>query len=429
MQTLVTPRSKTSRLARLLAVALLASTAAFAQSNPTLRHLAHTRGIVVGAAVTFPSGNSAENRPEYERVLKSEFNGMVAENAMKHQNLTTGGRNVYNWGPADAVVEFAVANNMKLRGHTLVWHSQTATWFNNLSGAQASRDTTLKIMKDHIDSVAGRYKGKIYEWDVVNEAIGQNGAPSPNLRSEAASRWHNRIGPDYLDSAFAFARRVDTTAKLFYNDFGGEFMNDANANSKSKNVYDLVKGLKERGAPIHGVGLQCHFNLGQIDTAAMGANMRRIAALGLDISLTEIDIQVASTGTPTQTQLETQKENYKAVAALCLSVPRCKSFFLWGLNDNQSWRRPQASTAPLLFTGTSTITPKPAYFGTAEAITAAPIVVALNREYGPVAPARKVRLNAARDGVVRVVPAGQGAARDLKGRSLPQRQVSADIRP
>jgi endo-1,4-beta-xylanase len=429
MQTLSSPRSQTpSRLARLLAAALLAAVAASAQTNPTLRTLAHTRGIVVGAAVTFPSGNSAENRPEYERVLKSEFNGMVAENAMKHQNLTSGGRNVYNWGPADAIAEFAAANNMKLRGHTLVWHSQTATWFNNLTGAQASRDTTLKIMKDHIDSVAGRYKGKIYEWDVVNEAIGQNGAPSPNYRSEAASRWYNRVGGiDYIDSAFVWAHKVDPAAKLFYNDFGGEFMNDANANSKSKNIYDLVKGLKERGAPIHGVGLQCHFNVGQIDTATMGANMRRIAALGLDISLTEIDIQIASSGTPTTTQLETQKENYKAVAALCLSVPRCKSFFVWGLNDNQSWRRPQASTAPLLFTGTSTITPKPAYFGTAEAITAAPIVVAL-APGGPAIPARKVRLDATRNGIVRV-PGADGIVRDLQGRSLPARGAPADIRP
>lgn len=322
----------------------------------TLRKLAEQRGIYVGAAVTFPSGNNAGNRPEYERVLRTSFNGLVAENAMKFQSLSPS-RGTYNFGPADAIADFATTHGMKLRGHTFVWHSQTANWFNNLSGAAASRDTTLKIMRQHIDTVGKRYKGRVYEWDVVNEAIAQNGGPSPNYRASNDSRWYNRIGPDYLDSAFKWAQQVDSGALLFYNDFGAEGMN-----SKSTNVYDLVSGLKNRGAPIHGVGLQCHFNLNDHDTAAIGQNMRRLAALGFVVSMTEIDIQINNT----DQNREAQKARYKALAKLCLSVPACKSFYVWGVNDAQSWRG--ANAAALLFTGTSSITPKPAYWGVVEAL-------------------------------------------------------------
>ncbi|HLU70038.1 MAG TPA: endo-1,4-beta-xylanase [Fibrobacteria bacterium] len=390
----------------------------------TLRELAVSRGIVVGAAVTFPGGGpggaNAEDRPEYERVLKREFNGVVAENAMKFQNLSRTERGVYNFGPGDELIAFAEANNMKVRGHTLVWHSQAPTWFNELTGDAASRDTTLKIMKRHIDTVMGRWRGKIFEWDVVNEVIAQNGGPSPNYRSTSnnasyVSQWFNRVGgPDYIDSAFVYAHRADSTALLYLNDFGGEFMN-----AKSDNVYDLVKGLVERKIPIHGVGLQCHFNVsgGALDTAAIRQNIRRIAALGLRVSLTEIDIQHGNSGTPTTAQLETQKEKYKALMTVCVTEPSCKSFFTWGVNDNQSWRRPQASTAPLLFTGTTAITPKPAYFGVVEALQAAPAVAVHGVAPAPRATAAAMR-RVSHGGVIGAEDA-RGTLRDLRGRSLP----------
>jgi endo-1,4-beta-xylanase len=344
----------------LTTVCALAGLAVSISAQPdTLRKLADLRGLRVGAAVTFPSGNNAANRPEYERVLRTSFNTVVCENAMKFQNLSSA-RGTYNFGPADAIANFADSNGMQMRGHTFVWHSQTATWFNNLTGTATSRDTTLRIMRMHIDTLGNRYKGRIKEWDVVNEAIAQSGGTSPNYRTEAASRWYNRVGGiDYIDSAFKWAQQVDTGALLAYNDFGAEGMN-----SKSQNVYDLVSGLKQRGAPIHIVGLQAHFNLTDHDTAAIGQNMRRLAALGYLISFTEIDIQTSNT----TANLETQKAKYKALMALCLSVPACKTFMAWGLNDAQSWRG--ANAVALLFTGTSAITPKPAYWGVVEALAA-----------------------------------------------------------
>jgi endo-1,4-beta-xylanase len=349
-------RTKTTHI--ILAGALALVSLAAAQPD-TLRKLADLRGIRVGAAVTFPSGNNAANRPEYERVLKANFNTVVCENAMKFQNLSNA-RGVYNFAPADVIADFADSNGMQMRGHTFVWHSQTANWFNNLSGTAASRDTTIKIMRSHIDTLGNRYKGRIKEWDVVNEAIAQNGGTSPNYRTEAASRWYNRFGGiDYIDSAFKWAQAVDTGALLFYNDFGAEGMNN-----KSQNVYDLVSSVKQRGAPIHGVGLQAHFSLTDHDTAAIGQNMRRLAALGFVISFTEIDIQTSNT----TTNLESQKQKYKELMALCLSIPACQSYMAWGLNDAQSWRG--ANAVALLFTGTSAMTPKPAYWGVVEALAA-----------------------------------------------------------
>lgn len=331
------------------ATALLLPALALAQPD-TLRKLADLRGIHVGAAVTFPNSNTAE----YQRVLKTSFNTAVCENAMKFQNLSNT-RGVYNFGPADAIMNFADTNGMKMRGHNFLWHSQAPGWFNNLSGAAASRDTTLKIMRMHIDTLGGRYKGRILEWDVVNEGINQNGGTSPNYRT--SSPWY-RVGADYFDSAFVIAQRTDTGARLLYNDFGAEGMN-----SKSTNVYDLVSGLKSRGIPIHGVGLQSHFSLTDHDTTSIGQNMRRLAALGLTISITELDIQTSNT----TANLDAQKDSYKALMKLCLSVPACKVFTAWGLNDNQSWRG--ANAVALLFTGTTAITPKPAYWGVVEALT------------------------------------------------------------
>jgi endo-1,4-beta-xylanase len=379
----------------ILAIAL----AGTAGAQDSLRIMADSRGITVGAAVTFPT----QNRAAYDSALARHFNGVVCENAMKFQNLSSA-RGTYNFGPADAIADFATARGMKIRGHTFVWHSQTANWFNNLSGAAASRDTTLKIMKAHIDTLGARYRGRIMEWDVVNEAISQNGGTSPSYRTD--SRWYSRVGGiDYIDSAFVWAHKADSNALLFYNDFGGETMN-----AKSQNIYDLVSGLKQRGIPIHGVGLQCHFNAGNVDTAAIGQNMRRLAALGLRISLTEIDIQT----TNTTTNLETQAANYKALMAVCLSVPACKTFYAWGVNDAQSWRG--ANAVALLLTGTTTITPKLAYHSVVQAIASAP-PVAVRSARGEALESLLRPASGIRQGTV--LFEAPGGAYDARGRRVP----------
>ena len=304
----------------------------------SLRALAESHGIHFGAAVTFPGSNLAA----YDSALSQNFNTVVCENDMKWTN-TENTRNVFTFTAADGLVNFATAHGMYIRGHNFVWHSQIPTWVSNMT----NRDTLLAVMKNHINQLAGHWKGKIYEWDVVNEAIADG---STSLRS---SVWSNRIGTDFLDSAFVYAHRADSNAWLVYNDYGAEGMTGSTA-TKSTGVYNLVSGLKSRGIPINGVGLQCHFSLNGFDTASMSANMSRLEALGLNISITELDITTSNT----TANLAAQAANYKSMMDLCLRHPRCKTFMAWGVNDAQSWKG--ASAVALLFTGTSTITAKPA---------------------------------------------------------------------
>ena len=359
------------------------------QSSLTLGSLATSRGLHFGAAVTFPGSPAA-----YDSVLVHAFNTVVCENAMKWQP-TENTRNVFTFAAADAIVSFTLAHGMSMRGHNFVWHSQVPAWVSSIT----NRDTLLKVMKNHIDSLAGHYKGKIYEWDVVNEAVADG---STGLRT---SFWFQRIGADFIDSAFVYAHRADPNALLVYNDYGAEGMTGGSA-TKSTGVYNLVSGLKSRGIPINGVGLQCH--LSTWDTASIGANMTRIEALGLNVSITEFD--------DPQTDSTKQKADYTAMVSLCLRHPRCKTFMTWGLNDAQSWLG--AGKTPLLFTGTTTITAKPAYYAVVAAITGATGIQQFGIE---------------RAGVMRQVPAMKNGAVlfnsrssifDLQGRQMPILPVS-----
>ena len=310
----------------------------------TLGAVAKSRGLHFGAAVTLPTG---ANLAPYESTLVHAFNTVVCENAMKWTS-TENTRNVFTYTAADAIVNLAAANGMYIRGHNFVWHSQVPGWVSSIT----NRDTLLAVMKNHINQLAGHYKGRIYEWDVVNEAVA-DGATS--LRT---SFWFQRIGADFIDSAFVYAHRADPNALLVYNDYGAEGMTGSSA-TKSTGVYNLVSGLKTRGIPINGVGLQCH--LTTWDTTSIGANISRIEALGLNVSITEFD-------DPT-TDSTLQKKDYQSMVTMCLNHPRCRTFMAWGLNDAQSWLG--AGRTPLLFTGTATLTPKPAYYAVLAAVNAA----------------------------------------------------------
>lgn len=309
----------------------------------TLGALAKSRGLHFGAAVTLPGG---ANLAPYESTLAQAFNTVVCENAMKWTN-TENTRNVFTFTTADAIADFATSKGMYIRGHNFVWHSQVPGWVSSIT----NRDTLLAVMKNHINQLAGHYKGRIYEWDVVNEAVADG---STSLRS---SFWFQRIGADFIDSAFVYAHRADPNALLVYNDYSAEGKTGGSA-TKCTGVYNLVSGLKSRGIPINGVGLQCH--LTTWDTASIGANMTQIEALGLNVSITEFD-------DPT-TDSTKQKTDYQSMVTLCLRHPRCKTFMTWGVNDNQSWLG--GGKAPLLFTGTTTITAKPAYYAVVAAINA-----------------------------------------------------------
>jgi endo-1,4-beta-xylanase len=308
---------------------------------PALRDAAAATGRLVGTAIAY----SRLAEADYANTAATAFNYVTPENAMKW-SATESTRGVFDFTAADAIVDFALAHGMKVKGHTLVWHTQLPAWVSSITSA----DDLRTAMNDHITQVMTHFKGKVAAWDVVNEAWidGTTMQPSPFL---------DLLGPGYIDEAFITARAADPDARLYYNDWGTEGTSD-----KANAAYDMFVGMRGRGVPLDGVGLQMH--TGPDDDgptlAALVQNMNRLAALGLEIVISEMDVWVCDR------TLEQQRTRYHDVVAACLAQPACKAITLWGVTDKYSWlnRRTDLCTTgalPLLFD--SNYAPKPAYDG------------------------------------------------------------------
>lgn len=315
---------------------------------PTLRSLAQAKGRYVGAAV---DPRPLLGEPLYAETLAREFNMVTPENALKF-GRTQPSRDRYTFRDADAIVAFARANGMAVRGHTLVWHVVLPRW---LTGGAFTREELLAILRAHIATVAGRYRGQIAAWDVVNEALGNDGSWRDTI-------WYKTIGPEYVDLAFRWAREADPQARLFYNDYDCEGLG-----SKSDAVYELVKGLRQRGVPIDGVGLHMHVRIdASPEPAEVAANLQRLAALGLEVHITEMDVRID--GAVTEGKLARQASIYKDMLRVCLAAENCRAFVLWGFTDRHSW-------IPSYFRGwgaalpfDEAYRPKPAYRALMEAL-------------------------------------------------------------
>jgi endo-1,4-beta-xylanase len=287
-------------------------------ADDTLRSLAEARGFHVGAAVAVPPFRNDET---YVAVLAREFNMIVAENAFKWSEIHVSPK-AYRFNNTDALVKFAEDNGMAIRGHTLVWHNQLPAW---LVTGNFTRDQVIEFLHNHIQTVVGRYKGKIGAWDVVNEAVPDSGG---GLRKD--SFWFQKIGPDYIKLAFEFAHEADPDAKLYYNDYSNEDMG-----AKSNAIFKLVKGLKEAGVPIDGVGWQMHVENGFRIGSANRKNAERLAALGLEISITELDVR--GKAPMSAAALAKQGQAYGDITAFCRAQLNCKAVVLWGFTDKYSW--------------------------------------------------------------------------------------------
>ncbi len=284
---------------------------------PALRDLAQKRGFYIGAAVAIPQLLETN----YQQTLKREFNICVAENAFKMESLRPS-RTQFDFSQADKLAEFAATNQMRLRGHTLVWHSQIPGW---LTGGKWTREEALQIMEQHIATMLRHFQGKVCAWDVVNEAISDQ--PPCGVRPE--SFWTKTVGPDWVEKAFEFARRADPKAVLYYNDFAAE-----GAGPKADAVFHLLEKLSAKHL-VDGVGWQCHFQSGWKANQGHVANAKRIAGLGLELSVTELDFRFTLPTTPEK--LATQAESYRSMLRFCLSQPNVKAMLLWGFSDNCSW--------------------------------------------------------------------------------------------
>jgi endo-1,4-beta-xylanase len=384
-------KSNQSIRAGLLGVALLAivSIAGAADVPVTLKD-AFKDHFPIGTAVnrSMVTGGSAFRRSAEENakdvaLLKEQFNQITAENDMKWALIhPREGKEGYDFGPADAFVNFGLSNKMQLVGHTLVWHSQTPNWvfagtnpppvtatvntnqagrgrfgggFGRYNGPRASREEMLQRMREHIHTVVGRYKGKVMVWDVVNEALA-DGNGTNVLRN---SLWLEIIGPDFIAKAFQYAHEADPEAVLRYNDYGLE--NPA----KRKRLISLIKSLQAEKVPVHAIGSQAHVNV-STTFETMDQALTEMESLGLPIHITELDVnsaaggqrgfgaEIANNAASTEGGLVSEADKKLADAyaeifrAFLKHRDSVKMVTFWGVNDAVSWRR---QGRPLLFDG------------------------------------------------------------------------------
>ncbi|WP_421735628.1 endo-1,4-beta-xylanase [Cellulomonas sp.] len=300
----------------------------------TLGAAAAQSGRYFGAAI----GADRLGESSFTTLTNREFTMITAVNEMKW-DATEPNQNSFSYSRGDQIVNWARSNGKQVRGHALLWHNQQPGWAKNLTGS-ALRNAAI----NHVTQVATHYKGKVYAWDVVNEAFADDGRGSrrdSNLQ---------RTGNDWIEAAFRAARNADPGAKLCYNDY-----NTDGINAKSTGVYNMVKDFKARGVPIDCVGFQSH--LGTSLQSDYQANLQRFSDLGVEVQITELDIQTGGN----------QANMYAGVTNACMKVSRCKGITTWGVRDTDSWRG--TSAAPLLFDGSGN--KKAAYTSTLNSLNAA----------------------------------------------------------
>ncbi|KAK0658697.1 family 10 putative glycoside hydrolase [Cercophora samala] len=251
-------------------------------------------------------------------IIEANFGQVTPENSMKWESINPR-QGQYNWGQADYLVNWATQRNKTIRGHTFVWHSQLAGWVNQIN----NRDQLTRVIQEHIRTVGGRYKGKIYHWDVINEMFNEDGS----LRNSVFSRV---LGESFVKIAFDAARETDPSAKLYINDYN---LDQPNYAKVTRGMVANVNKWLSQGIPIDGIGTQGHLQSGQGNGLAQ--TIKVLAATNVkEVAVTELDIQ------------NNNSNDYVAVTRGCLEEPKCVAITVWGVRDQDSWR-PQGN--PLLF--------------------------------------------------------------------------------
>ena len=306
--------------------------------------------FLMGAAVTPRSLHGGDSA-----LIVDHFNSITAENAMKMGPIHPR-ENEYNWKDADSIYAFAKKHGLKMRGHTLCWHSQAPSWmFKNEKGDTVTKEVLLQRLKDHITAVVNRYKDHIYGWDVVNEVIDDR--DSVFYRNSA---WYKICGEDFIAKAFEYAHAADPKAILFYNDYNTE-----NPKKREK-IYQMVKKLKESGVPIHAMGLQGHWSINNPPQEELEKSIQMFSSLGLQVQVTELDVSVyagrqggqlaqgqqrdtSSKFTPEMEQL--QREKYKMAFEVFRKYrDKITGITFWNVSDRFSWLDGRGrKNYPLLF--------------------------------------------------------------------------------
>lgn len=328
---------------------------------PSLRRVFRKK-FLVGASVS-PSNIASEE----SAVLLRHFNSVTTENVLKMGPVHPA-EDRYEFSGADAIAAFAASHGMGFRGHTLLWHKQAADWmFRGPDGRPASRELLIQRLRDHIFTVAGRYRGRAYAWDVVNEAVSDEKdrylTPTPFLEI---------IGPEYIEMAFRWAHEADPDAQLFYNDY-----RETDPVKRAK-ILRLVNDLKSKGVPIHGVGMQCHWSIHGPKEEELEAALRDYSSLGLPIHITELDVSVwpgepeRRAKRPSDTDDRMTPEKARAQSELYAMAFRLfrkyashiDAVTFWNITDRHSWLDEWPVRGrkdhPLLFD--ESLQPKPAFW-------------------------------------------------------------------
>ena len=320
--------------------------------SASLRVAADSRGLLLGAAA---SPEFLED-VRYANTLAREFNFLSIENATKWGPVHPA-PDFWNFDPADTLVKFASDHQMKVKGHAVIWDKmQMPSWVNS----QMSSEELRQAMQEHIHTLVGRYKGRVYAWDVVNEAVDDTEGLRKGLFLE-------KLGEEYIADAFALAHEADPDALLFYNDYNAEAAAGWRK-GKSDRVYALVKKLLANGVPIHGVGLQMHITATNYPRPEdVAANVRRLVALGLKVNIGEMDIQIKDLTGDLPKRFQVQRQVYHDMITACLREPGFIAVTFWGFTDAHSWIDTFfGADDPLLFD--ENYQPKPAYWGVMEAL-------------------------------------------------------------
>ncbi len=287
---------------------------------------AYKDDFLLGTIYTDASRSGADNE-----LLMKHFNVITPENLMKPENMQpTEGK--FNYADADTMMSFAKENNLSVVGHTLAWHQQSGKWLGT-----GEREEAIEQLRSHINGVAGKYKGQILSWDVVNEAIADDIAlPADGdwTKCLRKSQWYTSIGPDYIKLAFEFAKQADPDAKLYYNDY------NLDVKSKAEAVAAMVKDLKTQGVPIDGIGMQGHYTT-DTSVKAVKATLDLFSQLGVEVSITELDVSVNNADKEGLTEEQELKQG--TVYAQLFSLFReyknlIERVTFWGYVDNKSWR-------------------------------------------------------------------------------------------
>ncbi len=321
---------------------------AYAQDQSSSLKDAYSKHFSIGTALSATQIEGKE--PGTLDLVKQQFNAVTAENVMKWEIIEPV-EGQFNFAAADAMIEYAEASNINVIGHVLLWHEQTPAWvFQDAKGQPASKELVLSRLKNHINAVMGRYKGRIQGWDAVNEALNEDGT----LRQ---SNWYKALGEDYIATVFELAHQADPKAQLYYNDF------NLFKPEKRAGVLKLVAALKAKNAPIYGIGEQGHYSLDYPKLQEVEDSIVAFANTGLKVMITELDISVLpfpdpdNVGADISLNMKLKQEFNPYADGLPKAVSdqltqKYLQFFelflrhsdtidrvtLWGVNDNQTWR-------------------------------------------------------------------------------------------